>query len=166
LKRPKYRTEEKKEMTLEEFERLLSEKQRDKFLTMHKFLSLAYESMAPVPSIIPDASTCASCELPISQSTQSTFSKPPNVPPESHDQYSKALLLPCKHLIHRYCLEDTFRKKINRCPTCQQIVLPGYQAALLTKRLVNSEVLRQKKKIEGVASGNYGLIGVGEGRNF
>lgn len=99
--------------------------------------------------------------------TQSTFNpdSAKRIPKtEDHDVYSKALSLPCNHLIHKYCLEECFRKKKNRCSQCEQIILPGYQAALLTKRLVNSDVLRQKEKFETsskIMAGNYGAIGIG-----
>lgn len=99
--------------------------------------------------------------------TQSTFNpdSAKKIPKkEDHDVYSKALSLPCHHLIHKYCLEECFRKKKNRCPQCEQIILPGYQAALLTKRLVNSNVLKQKEKFETsskIMAGNYGAIGIG-----
>lgn len=85
--------------------------------------------------------------------------------------------MPCKHLIHKYCLEEVFRKRNNRCPTCEQIILPGYQAALLSKRLVNSEVLKKKQEYDDrvtessaaptgqnrIMNGNYGTIGIGMG---
>jgi len=56
LKKPKKRGEEEKELTLDEFENLLSEKQRDKFMTMQKFLTLSYEKMYSYPKIVPDKS--------------------------------------------------------------------------------------------------------------
>ena len=65
--------------------------------------------------------------------------------------------------MHKYCMEETFKKKKNRCPECDQIIFPGYQSALLTKRLVNSEVLKLKNEHENgkIFNGNYGTIGVG-----
>ena len=115
LKKPKRKgaNEEEKELTLDEFESLLSEKQRDKLLTMHKFLTLSYEKMFSYPKIIPDKSTCATWDLEIKQDTQETYSKDSHkriAKQEDHDYYSKALKLPCNHLMHKYCMEECFRK--------------------------------------------------------
>ena len=113
-------------------------------MTMPKFLILSYEKMFPCPKVIPDKTTCATWELEIKQTTQSTFTgSKSNIPnPEDHEYYSKALGLPWKHMVHKYWLEEIFRRKTNRWPTWEQIILLGYQSALLTKRLVNSEVLK------------------------
>ena len=57
-------------------------------------------------------------------------------------------------------LKRYLENKSNRCPTCDQIILVGYQSALLTKRLVNSEVWKAKNDFD-IMSGNFGAIGVG-----
>lgn len=57
LKKTNKKDEEQKDLTIDEFERLLSEKQRDKFMTIQKFLTLSYEKMNPCPKIIPVNST-------------------------------------------------------------------------------------------------------------
>lgn len=41
------------EITLDEFESLLSEKQRDKLMNMQNFLTLSYEKMYSYPKSIP-----------------------------------------------------------------------------------------------------------------
>ncbi|CAI2376581.1 unnamed protein product [Moneuplotes crassus] len=167
LKRPKRKGEENKELTLDEFETLLSVKQRDKLMTMHKFLTLSYEKMFSYPKVIPDKSTCVVCELEINQGTQAQYAQDSHkkLPKkDQHEYHSKALQLPCNHLIHKYCMEELFRKKTNRCSDCDHIILLGYQSALLSKRLVNSEVLKKKNEYEAnekIFAGNYGAIGVG-----
>ena len=59
LKKPSKQNGEGEELTIDEFEKLLSEKQRDKLMTMPKFLILSYEKMFPCPKVIPDKTTCA-----------------------------------------------------------------------------------------------------------
>lgn len=151
------------ELTIDEFEKLLSEKQRDKFMTMQKFLTLSYEKMFPWPKEIPPNSTWATWELEIKQDVQNSYNSLKNsksAQNDDHEYYSKALEMSCKHLMHKYWLEEVFRKKKNRWPTWDQIILPGYQSALLTKRLVNSEVWKAKNEFD-IRTGNYGTIGIG-----
>ena len=82
-------------------------------MTMQKFLTLSYEKMFPCPKHIEDDSTCSWCELEIKQTTQNSFTKGSKQKlnaVDDHEYYSKALQLPWKHLIHKYWLEEVFRK--------------------------------------------------------
>ncbi len=102
----------------------------DLALDLSQWLTQAYmiNCKTAVPRSVRSGTTCSKCKeamsVPIQMDELSEADMLQRAMGGGLDEIKKVIHLPCRHYIHKQCLEEEFLKeKNNKCPMCAGVVL-------------------------------------------